>query len=254
MSAVHDAITPDALAIEAVDLSGGYGQLRVVRGVDLRVASGRTTALLGPNGAGKSSLVKLIVGVIERHAGAVRLDGADVTSQGYAARLQQLGWVPEGRPLFDRYSVDDNLRLAGVAARVPRRLLADRIVAQYELFPEMARRRSLPAGSLSGGERQMLAVARAMMRDPHVVVLDEPSIGLAPLVLERLHDVLAELRRQRRTLLICEQNTHWLRGAVDDVAVMVGGRIVATGGTDLVEDHRQLAAHYMGVASASIGP
>lgn len=246
-SSTNEQLTqPFPAAIDVAGLSGGYGSLRVVRDVHLRVVRGRTTALLGPNGAGKTSLVKLIVGLIDRHAGAVKVDGADVTGRSYAQRLRRMGWVPEGRPLFDRYSVTDNLELAGVAARMSRRRVAERLNELYELFPEIARRRKLRAASLSGGERQMLALARVLMSDPTVIVLDEPSIGLAPLVLERLHHVLAELRGEGRTLLVCEQNTGWLRGIVDDVAIMAGGRIVATGDAALMANQDELARHYVG--------
>jgi len=238
-------------AIEVRDLAGGYGELQVVRGVDLSIAAGRTTALLGPNGAGKSSLVKLIVGVIDRHRGTVSIGGTDVTDWSYSKRLRRLSWVPEGRPLFDRYSVDDNLRLAALAAGLPRRVVGARVAAQYELFPEAARRRSLPAASLSGGERQMLAIARSLIGDPATVVLDEPSLGLAPVVLDRLHDVVTRLRAEGRTIVICEQNMGWLRDAIDDVIVMAGGRVVATGDASLARDRDELARHYLGVESAS---
>jgi branched-chain amino acid transport system ATP-binding protein len=206
------------------DLVAGYEPgVPIVRGASLEVAAGEILALLGPNGAGKSTLVRAITGLVRVESGRVLLDGADVTGRP-AHRLVRdgVGYVPQTDNVFTRMTVDEHLDLAGAALdRTGRRV---RRAAMFDLFPDLGTRRRLPAGRLSGGQRQMLAMARALLPGPRLLLLDEPSAGLAPLLVGA---VLARLRDARAlgvAIVLVEQNTRAALAVADRGCIMVEGR------------------------------
>jgi branched-chain amino acid transport system ATP-binding protein len=228
------------------DLRAGYGPLEVLRGVSLDVERGEFVAVLGPNGAGKSTLLRAISRVDATvRGGSIALAGEDVT-RATAVAVVRRGClhVPEGRRLFTELSVDDNLRLG--AFTVDRRTLAADLDAVYERFPALAGRRAQSAFSLSGGEQQMLAIGRALMARPKLLMLDEPSTGLAPQIVEQIFAILADLQRAGTALLVVEQNAYLTLRHADRAYVLENGAIALDGrAADLAADPR-VRAIYLG--------
>ena len=228
-------MAPDLLAVEA--LSGGYGDLQVLWGVSFPVPEGSVTALIGGNGGGKTTTLRAISGLLARRDGTVRFAGRDLGGL-RPDQIAALGiaHVPEGRRVFPAMSVEDNL-LLGAYAPGPRAERATSMRAVLELFPKLGERRRQLAGSLSGGEQQMLAIGRALMGRPRLLMLDEPSIGLMPRLVDDLFDTLAEINRRGLTLLLVEQNVREALTLATHVHVMERGRIARSGGAgDFVED------------------
>ena len=215
---------PDALAIEARDLVAGYEPgLPIVRGASLAARPGEVVAVLGPNGSGKSTLVKAIVGLLPVAAGTVRLFGRDITGlPAHQLVRQGLAFVPQTENVFARLSVREHLELA--AAVLPGLRRRGRIESQYALFPDLGRLRALAAGRLSGGQRQMLAVARALVVEPRVLILDEPSAGLAPRLVAAVFDTLRTVRSLGMTVILVEQNARAAVALADRATVLVEGR------------------------------
>ena len=212
--------------LEVIDLHAAYGRIEVLRGVDLRVPRGAVVALLGPNGAGKSTLLKVISGQMQQTSGDIHMAGVHVTGA-KPDELARLGLttVPEGRSVFPNLTVEENLQLmsyAGVAA-------AQVLDTAYSYFPRLHERRHQLAGTLSGGEQQMLALARALTSDPALLLLDELSMGLAPLIVDELYETVAEIAASGVTILCIEQFARTALRVADYAAVMDGGRVVATG-------------------------
>ncbi len=209
----------------------------MVRGVSLHITQGETVALLGPNGAGKSTLLGALSGTLPQRGGKMRLDDADLASMA-SHRIVERGLVqvPEGRHVFAPLSVEDNLRLGSVSlARRDRGAAAAQFDFVYHLFPRLAERRQQAAGTLSGGEQQMVAIGRALMSRPRVLLLDEPFLGLAPLVVEEIRAALNRLRADGLTMLLVEQKLDIALPFTQRAYVMVKGRIA------LVEDSAALA-------------
>ncbi|HEV2602626.1 MAG TPA: ABC transporter ATP-binding protein [Microvirga sp.] len=232
-----------ALSIEA--LEAGYEPgLPIVRGASLTVEPNEIVAVLGPNGAGKSTLIKAVAGLVPVTAGRVLLQGRDITGRP-AHRLvhEGLGFVPQTENVFVNLSIEDNLDLAASIVRAPKK---QRLAELYALFPDLARQRRLLAGRLSGGQRQMLAVARALVGAPKVLMLDEPSAGLSPKLVGLVFEKLLEVRRTGVTILLVEQNVKAALAIADRAAVLVEGveRIVGRAG-DLANDPR-VADLYLG--------
>lgn len=212
--------------LEVKGVRAGYGAINVLWDVGLSVAAGRLTAIIGPNGAGKTTLLRAIMGQVDISAGEIALDGVALSGMG-TARLATLGvaMIPEGRMIFRDMSVEENLLLGAY----PRRLRGDaesRLQRAYASFPRLSERRRQLAGSLSGGEAQMLAMARGLMAEPRLLLIDEPSLGLAPLVVREVFEELARLKAAGRTVVLVEQNTRRAIDIADHVYLMQSGRIV----------------------------
>ncbi len=233
--------------LEVEDLHVGYGHVHAVRGVSLRVAEGQVAALIGPNGAGKTSILSAIAGLVRPRAGAVRLGGAAITGLPPHRTVQAgLALVPEGRAILGRMSIEENLVLAG-EKRQPRAALAAAIEEQYRRFPVLGARRHAPAGSLSGGEQQMLAVARALLMKPRVLLLDEPSMGLSPLLVKQVFGMIEAIHREGATILLVEQNARLALSISHHAYVLERGRLALEGrSADLAEDPRVQAAYLGG--------
>jgi ABC-type branched-subunit amino acid transport system ATPase component len=213
--------------LQVEGLKGGYGRLSVFRDVGLALDRQQTIGLVGPNGAGKTTLLKTIVGALPSAAGTVRLDGADVTGRpAYQRARAGIGLVPEGRHIFATLSVYDNLALtrAVEADRPDLGPFEDRLREVYETFPRLQERAGQLGGSLSGGEQQMLAIARALLLRPKVLMLDEPTQGLAPIVIRGLAGTLAALRG-RFAILIVEQNRAFVEQLADRLLFMRSGTV-----------------------------
>jgi branched-chain amino acid transport system ATP-binding protein len=230
----------NAPLLEVADLRVRYGAVEAVHGVSFAANAGEVTALIGANGAGKSSTLAAISGLIPA-GGRIRFDGRDIAAAPPHAIVRAgIVQVPEGREILARMTVEENL-LMGLRGR-------DRsaLGSAYERFPILRERRALPAGSLSGGEQQMLAIARALLARPRLLLLDEPSLGLAPLIVKRVFDTLAELKRQGVTMLLVEQNALRALRLADRAYVIELGRIVMRGtGLELLRDEG-VARTYLG--------
>ncbi|HFD16424.1 MAG TPA: ABC transporter ATP-binding protein [Rhodospirillales bacterium] len=234
-----------ALAVEGLEVR--YGSIRAVRGVDIEVGDGEVVALLGANGAGKSSTLLAIAGAIRPYAGRVRLDGRDVTGA-TPERMVRAGvaMVPETRDVFPDLTVEENLRLGAYVRRHDRAgVEADR-AAMFALFPRLAERAEQTAGTLSGGEQQMLVIARAMMSRPRLLLLDEPSLGLAPTIVEQIFEMIAKLAATGLSILLVEQNVGKALAVADRAYVMRLGRIAAAGPARELAEAADLKEHYLG--------
>ena len=236
--------------LEVRGLSARYGAVAALRDVSLEVRAGELVALIGANGAGKSTLLRTIAGLMAPAAGRVALEGRDVTGQPPEAILRAgIALVPERRRVFADLTVLDNLELGGYA--LPRggdfrRRLDAGVDEAYRLFPVLHRRRAQLAGTLSGGEQQMLAIGRALMSRPRLLLCDEPSLGLAPLVVQEIMRLLAALREAGTTILLVEQNARMALRAADRAYVLETGSVVLAGsGADLL-DNDELKAAYLG--------
>jgi branched-chain amino acid transport system ATP-binding protein len=211
--------------LEAEGLDTFYGASQILFGVGLTLYEGQTVALLGRNGAGKSTTMKSIAGILTPKRGRVRVQGQDVTGRRpYVAARAGLAYVPEDRQVFPDHSVQDNLLIA--AKRGPNGQDHWTLERIWEVFPLLERLRARAAGRLSGGEQQLLAIARALMGNPIVLLLDEPSEGLAPIIVAQIGGLLRDLRSQGATVLLAEQNMHFCLGIASDSVVIDRGHIV----------------------------
>jgi branched-chain amino acid transport system ATP-binding protein len=212
--------------LEVIDLHAAYGRIEVLRGVDLTVPKGAVVALLGPNGAGKSTLVKVISGQKKATSGDIHLGGVHVRGAG-SEELARTGLctIPEGRSVFPNLTVAENLRLMSYAG-VSSSAILD---TAYSYFPRLHERRDQLAGTMSGGEQQMLAMARALSSDPALLLLDELSMGLAPLIVDELYQTVRQIAESGVSILCIEQFARTALRVSDYAAVMTGGRIVASG-------------------------
>jgi branched-chain amino acid transport system ATP-binding protein len=241
----------DTFPLPLLDIRGlvlGYGRTDAVKGIDLSVEPGRVVTLIGANGAGKTTTLRGISGLLRPRAGSIRLAGDDISAVA-ANRIARLGivQVPEGRQVFANMTIDENLRmgayLLGDRAEEGRR--RERVLTR---FPRLAERHTQSAGLLSGGEQQMLAIGRAMMADPKLLLLDEPSMGLAPRFVEEIFRIISEFKAEQRTILLVEQNARAALEIADEAYVLESGRITLSGPAAQVANDPSVVAAYLGGA------
>jgi branched-chain amino acid transport system ATP-binding protein len=216
--------------LEVEELVASYGAVRACDGISFSVPEGSITAVLGANGAGKSSLLRTISGLVRARSGKITLEGRDI-SRLSPERIVRLGvsHVPEGRGIITELTVEENLRLGGLVRAGGAAARSKALADSYELFPALEQRRRLSASTLSGGERQMLSIARALMAAPRLILLDEPSLGLAPRIVAQIMGVIAQLRsREGLTVLLVEQNARSALSIADHGVVLNLGRVVAS--------------------------
>ncbi len=233
--------------IDVKDLHVRYGAVHAVRGVSFSVADGELVTLLGANGAGKSSSILCVAGAIKAAGGSVTLDGKDMTSASPEAMCRAgVATVPETRDVFPDLTVDQNLTLGAYVRRRARKAVAEDRARMFEMFPRLAERREQAAGTLSGGEQQMLVVARALMSRPRVLLLDEPSLGLAPAIVDQIFEMIAELKAQKLTILLVEQNARKALQVADRAYVLRLGEIAGSGTAQEIASSTDLDALYLG--------
>ena len=232
--------------LQIQDVAVYYGGIQALKGVSLHLDVGELLAIVGANGAGKTTLLRTVSGVLRARSGSIRFDGRDVTRlPPHAIVGLGIAHSPEGRQLFGGLTVVENLRL-GAVQRSDRAAVEQDFEYVFELFPILRERRQQRAGTLSGGEQQMLAIGRALMARPRLLLLDEPSLGLAPLLVERIFDVIARLKSERVTLLLVEQNARMALEVADRAYVMETGRIKLTGSAAELAANPDVERAYLG--------
>lgn len=232
--------------LEVKGLTSHYGRIQALHGIDLQVGQGQLVALVGANGAGKTTLLRSISGVQPASDGSISLHAADITRMTADKRVcAGICQVPEGRQVFGPMSIEDNLRL-GAFTR-PQSDVADDMEKMYTLFPILKEKRLLPAGTLSGGQQQMLAMARALMGRPKLLLLDEPSMGLAPLLVQEIFRIIMSLKTQGITILLVEQNAHAALSIADIGYVIETGTITLSGPGPELLNNEQVKSAYLGM-------
>jgi branched-chain amino acid transport system ATP-binding protein len=235
--------------LEVRDLHVAYGHVHAVRGVSLSVQAGQIVTLIGPNGAGKSSTLAAISGLVRPRAGTVALDGREVGRLPPHRTVEEgIVLVPEGRAILARMTIAENLVVAAESRprAVSRAERAGLIEEQYRRFPVLGERRRALAGTLSGGEQQMLAIARGLLARPRILMLDEPSMGLAPQLVRQIFDLVAAIRREGATILLVEQNARLALAVSDHAYVLERGRIALEGPSKELADDPRVQAAYLG--------
>jgi branched-chain amino acid transport system ATP-binding protein len=233
--------------LEVEVLEAGYGEVQVLWGISLAAARGRLTTIVGANGAGKTTTLRALVGSIRPWRGRVLFQGEDVTRQpAHAKAARGIVLVPEGRQLFSAMTVEENLEMGAFSARAGRKF-ATRLAQVYDLFPRLAERRRQKAGTFSGGEQQMLAIARGLMTDPEILIIDELSLGLAPVVIHQLFATLKALREAGLTILLVEQNVHLAFALCDYAYVVAEGRIFTEGAAAELAARPDVRQAYLGL-------
>src|SRR5215472_6271772 len=234
------------LEIEGIDAY--YGRVRALANVSLTVDTGEVVALIGSNGAGKTTTLRTISGLLHPATGTISFDGQDITNVPAARRVEMgICHVPEGRRLFPRMSVDDNLTLGSYSRRDGSSQVQRDRQRVFELFPRLRERQSQIAGTLSGGEQQMLAIGRALMSQPKVLMMDEPSLGLAPILVETIFQIVAEINQRGIPILLVEQNAHKALEVAHRAYVLETGSIVQTGSGQELLQSEDVAKAYLGM-------
>jgi branched-chain amino acid transport system ATP-binding protein len=235
---------PSKLAIE--DLTVTYGPITGTRGVELTLEAGETVALIGANGAGKSSTLKAVLGMAS-YRGRIALDGADLRGLKPSQVVRRgVGYAPEGRRVFAQLSVLDNLKIGGICRE--RSELPGRLERIYGYFPRLRERRNQRAGNLSGGEQQMLAIGRALMSKPSLLMLDEPSLGLAPVIIERIGEILREIQTSEGlSVLLAEQNAAWALSQANRAVILDVGRVRTRGDAARLMQDEDVRHAYLGM-------
>ena len=233
------------LKIEKVN--AGYGDVTVLWDINIALEAGKTLAIVGSNGAGKSTIMRTLCGLVSPSAGSITFDGKNISKMA-PHDIVKLGivYVPEGRRLFNKLSVMDNL-LVGSYLPQNRKKRAENLERVFEMFPKLYERREQKAGTLSGGEQQMLAIARGLMSCPKVLMLDEPSLGIAPVIVDKLFEIIAQLKKENMTILISEQNVGRVLDIGDDAIVVQSGRIVMSGTCEEIKNSDMIQKAYLGM-------
>jgi branched-chain amino acid transport system ATP-binding protein len=231
------------LAVEGLDAF--YGDVQALWSVSLEVEEGECVCVLGSNGAGKTTLLSSIAGLLRRKTGAIHYAGQQIDGlKAHAICARRLALVPEGGQLFGDMTVRENLEVGAYAARTHARANLQR---WFTLFPRLRERAAVQASALSGGERQLLAIARALMSEPRLLLLDEPSLGLAPVAIDSIFDVLAQLRQDGLTILLVEQNISHALELADRAYILQTGRVVAAGAAGALQQDPGIRRHYLGL-------
>lgn len=239
------SVPPPILAVE--NGTATYGPVRAFTDISLSIAPGELAVILGANGAGKSSFLHSIAGVGPQFAGKVLYAGRDISSWSPEKRCSEgIALVPEGRRLYPALTVRENLRVGAITVR-GRKAFMERLDFVQQIFPIVTERSGEPAGNLSGGQQQQVAIARALMSDPKVLLLDEPSLGLAPTMVERLFESIEQLRKAGKTMLLVEQNVTLGLGVADYAYLLTNGRITQSGTPSALGTAEQLAESYFGL-------
>ncbi len=231
--------------LDVKDINVYYGAIHAVRKVSLEVHEGEIVSIIGANGAGKSTILKTIVGLLRSKTGDITLDGKSIANLSPAGIVRQgIALVPEGRRVFPRMSVEDNL-LLGAYARKDKEVARD-MNHIYEMFPRLFERKKQNAGTLSGGEQQMLATGRGMMSRPRLLLLDEPSMGLAPLLVHQIFETILDINELGTTILLVEQNAHMALSIADRGYVLETGEVVLSGNAEKLIDNDEVRCAYLG--------
>ncbi len=233
--------------LEIRTVTAGYGQFTALWEVSLRVAAGEAVAIVGPNGAGKTTVMRVISGLVRPRAGEIVFNGESLTARpAHEIVARGIAHVPEGRRIFPALTVAENLRM-GAFLPTARRAYRQSLERVYALFPVLAERRHQRAGSLSGGEQQMLAIGRALMSRPKLILLDEPSMGLAPMMVLRLFDLIRRVREEGYTILIVEQNVRQVLKLADRAYLLEAGRLKMEGRSDQLSEQDFVRKAYVGL-------
>ncbi|HOY00907.1 MAG TPA: ABC transporter ATP-binding protein [Zoogloea sp.] len=243
---MRSSTAPAEVLLKVDGLESCYGRIKALKGISLEVRRGETVALVGANGAGKTTFLRALSGVQPMSAGHIFFDGEDISTLRADMRMRRgICQSPEGRQVFGPLSIEDNLRLG--AYTQPRQQVEGDLEKIYAMFPILKEKRKLPAGTLSGGQQQMLAIGRALMGRPKLLLLDEPSMGLAPLLVEEVFNVVKTLKSQGMSIVLAEQNAFSALAIADRGYVLETGNITLTGsGRELIEDE-QVRAAYLGM-------
>ena len=226
-------------------LQAFYGKVEAVKGIDLEVEEGTIVSLLGANGAGKSTTLRAITGTIKQRKGSIRFLGKELIGSSASQIVKDgISCVPEGRELFSKLTVTENLQMGAYTLKSGR--LQEKLKYAYQMFPRIEERKNQLAGTLSGGEQQMVAIARALMSEPKLLLLDEPSLGLAPIVVNDVFEVCKKLREQGTTLLLVEQNANQALRFTDKAYVMETGKIILSGASAELMDNPDIKKAYLG--------
>jgi len=232
--------------IEVKDLYLSYGKLKALWGVNINVKKGEIVGLIGPNGAGKSSVINTIIGFIRPEKGQILFEGRDITNASINQRIRAgISVVPEGRRIFPYLTVEENLLMGAVSGNWEKR--RESLEYVYSLFPQLKERRSLFASQLSGGEQQMLVIARALMSRPKLLLIDEPTLGLAPRIVYDIYTLIKSLREEGITILVADQNAEMVLKTADRTYVIENGRIVLEGPSEILMTNAQVVMSYLGV-------
>lgn len=234
--------------LKVENLSSGYGKIRVLKDISLYVDKGEIVCLLGANGAGKSTILKTISGILRAETGTIIFKDNDITNRKpeYLVKLG-ISHVPEGRQIFGELTVKQNLILGCYSKNTKKKKIEELMESCFGLFPVLKTRINQKAGTLSGGEQQMLAIARALMSEPRLILFDEPSLGLAPIIVDRIMETIKELKERDISILIVEQNINAVLRIADRGYIIETGRIVKEGTASLLEDDRTIKKSYLGM-------
>ena len=239
--------------LQLLNVESAYGPIKAIRGVSLKVRQGEIATVLGSNGAGKTTILKTISGIIDPRKGSIEFQGKDITAKDPAYIVQQgLSHVPEGREVFPLLSVKDNL-LMGAYTRRDRDAVAQDMQRVFDYFPILRERAAQEAGLLSGGQQQMLAISRALMGAPEVVLLDEPSLGLSPKLTKEIFEIVVRINRERgTTILLVEQNANMALNVADRGYVLENGRIVMEDTCERLREKEDIREFYLGMKEAGV--
>jgi len=233
--------------LEAKDIECGYGEVKVLWGVSVKAEKGKLTTIIGSNGVGKTTLLRAIMGIIPVWKGKVLFDGEDITRLKTHERVEKgLVMVPEGRMIFPNMTVLENLEMGAYTKRAEEKM-EERLEMIFELFPRLKERMNQKAGTLSGGEQQMLAIARGLMSVPEILILDEPSLGLSPKLTLEIFEIIKRLKEEGITMLLVEQNVHLSLAICDYAYVMAEGRIVMEGRGEELAKSDEIRKAYLGI-------